>query len=175
MRKVEVEISSRVHDNWLHGSVRMPSNVGSSGNLNNATSNNNNSDNSTANMTTSDESDNHSNHGGEHPASHSVGFNGPKMITFDGDQTLYSDGANFDSNPRLASYLCQLLKHGVIIAIVTAAGYEYQVDKYEFRLSGLLNYFKAKKLSAEECERFLLFGGECNYLLHVRCFRVLSL
>lgn len=94
-------------------------------------------------------------------------FNGPKMITFDGDQTLYSDGSNFDSNPALASYLCQLLKHGVIVAIITAAGYEYNVDKYEFRLSGLLNYFKAKKLTAEECERFLLFGGECNYLLHV--------
>jgi hypothetical protein len=94
-------------------------------------------------------------------------FNGPKMITFDGDQTLYSDGSNFDSNPALASYLCQLLKHGVIVAIVTAAGYEYNVEKYEFRLSGLLNYFKAKQLTPEECERFLLFGGECNYLLHV--------
>ena len=101
-------------------------------------------------------------------SSSSVGeFNGPKMMTFDGDQTLYSDGSNFDSNPALASYLCQLLKHGVIVAIVTAAGYEYDVAKYEFRLSGLLNYFKAKNLTAEECERFLLFGGECNYLLHV--------
>jgi IMP-specific 5'-nucleotidase len=94
-------------------------------------------------------------------------FNGPKMITFDGDQTLYSDGSNFDSNPNLASYLCQLLSHGVIVAVVTAAGYEYNVEKYEFRLSGLLNYFKAKKLTAEQCERFLLFGGECNYLLAV--------
>lgn len=94
-------------------------------------------------------------------------FNGPRFITFDGDQTLYSDGANFDSNPSLASYLCQLLKQGVVVAVVTAAGYEYNVEKYEFRLSGLLNYFKAKKLTAEQCERFLLFGGECNYLLNV--------
>jgi hypothetical protein len=31
----------------------------------------------------------------------------------------------------------------------------------------LLNYFKAKELTAEQCERFLLFGGECNYLLAV--------
>ncbi|KAG7346596.1 IMP-specific 5'-nucleotidase [Nitzschia inconspicua] len=92
-------------------------------------------------------------------------FNGPKMITFDGDQTLYSDGSNFDSNPNLANYLCSLLKQGVIVAVVTAAGYEYNVEKYEFRLSGLLNYFKAKNLTAEQCERFLLFGGECNYLL----------
>jgi len=160
MRKVEVEIPDRVQQNWLHGSsVRMPSAVTS--------------DNSTANLTNSDDSDTHSNHDQEHdhsdhPYLTSGGeFNGPKMITFDGDQTLYTDGANFDSNPRLASYLCQMLKHGVIIAVVTAAGYEYNVDKYEFRLSGLLNYFKAKKLTAEECERFLLFGGECNYLLHL--------
>jgi hypothetical protein len=94
-------------------------------------------------------------------------FNGPKMITFDGDQTLYSDGANFDSNPSLARYLYQLLRQGVVVTVVTAAGYEYNADKYEFRLSGLLNYFKAKTLSVEECERFMLFGGECNYLLHV--------
>ena len=94
-------------------------------------------------------------------------FNGPKMITFDGDQTLYSDGANFDSNPNLAQYLYQLLRQGVFVAVVTAAGYEYNAEKYEFRLSGLLNYFKSKNLSAEECERFMLFGGECNYLLTV--------
>lgn len=92
---------------------------------------------------------------------------GPKMITFDGDQTLYTDGANFDSNPRLANYLLLLLRHGVAVAVVTAAGYEYNVEKYEFRLSGLLEYFKAKKLTQEECERFYLFGGECNYLLHL--------
>jgi IMP and pyridine-specific 5'-nucleotidase len=95
-------------------------------------------------------------------------LNGPKMITFDGDQTLYSDGSNFDSNPRLANYLYLLLRHGVSVAVVTAAGYEYNAEKYEFRLSGLLDYFKAKKLTAEECERFYLFGGECNYLFHVR-------
>eukprot|EP00985_Skeletonema_marinoi_P028476 scaffold24987_cov132-Skeletonema_marinoi.AAC.1 len=69
---------------------------------------------------------------------------GPKLICFDGDQTLYSDGANFESNPRLAKYLFLLLKHGVTIAVVTAAGYEYQAAKYELRLSGLLAYFKEK-------------------------------
>jgi len=77
---------------------------------------------------------------------------GPKLICFDGDQTLYSDGANFESNPRLAKYLFLLLKHGVTIAVVTAAGYEYQAEKYELRLSGLLAYFK---------------DGECNYLLRL--------
>ena len=94
-------------------------------------------------------------------------FNGPKLITFDGDQTLYSDGANFESNPKLANYLYLLLKHGVAVAVVTAAGYEYVTEKYELRLSGLLAYFKDRGLSEEDCERFYLFGGECNYLLHV--------
>lgn len=92
-------------------------------------------------------------------------FKGPKMITFDGDQTLYSDGANFDANPELANYLYLLLRHGVTIAVVTAAGYEYATEKYELRLSGLLAYFKEKKLPPADCERFYLFGGECNYLL----------
>jgi IMP and pyridine-specific 5'-nucleotidase len=95
------------------------------------------------------------------------GFNGPQLITFDGDQTLYSDGANFESNPKLANYLYLLLKHGVTIAVVTAAGYEYQTKKYELRLSGLLDYFQSKGLSEQDCDRFYLFGGECNYLLRV--------
>ena len=95
-------------------------------------------------------------------------LNGPKLITFDGDQTLYSDGSNFESNPKLAHYLCMLLRHGVTVAVVTTAGYEYNAEKYEFRLSGLLDYFKANELSEEECHRFFLFGGECNYLLNVR-------
>ena len=73
-------------------------------------------------------------------------FDGPAMITFDGDQTLYTDGANFDSNPRLARYILELLRNGVVVAVVTAAGYEYNVEKYEYRLSGLLNYFKDQGL-----------------------------
>jgi len=92
-------------------------------------------------------------------------FSGPKMITFDGDQTLYSDGANFDSNPKLANYLYLLLRRGVYIAVVTAAGYEYQTEKYELRLSGLLAYFEEKGLDPDHCDHFFLFGGECNYLL----------
>ena len=89
------------------------------------------------------------------------------MITFDGDQTLYSDGANFESNPRLALYLYLLLRNGVTVAVVTAAGYEYQTEKYEHRLSGLLAYFRDCGLPCEDCERFYLFGGECNYLLQL--------
>lgn len=92
---------------------------------------------------------------------------GPKLICFDGDQTLYSDGANFEKSPKLAKYLYLLLKHGVSIAVVTAAGYEYQAVKYELRLSGLLAYFKERGLEKEHLERFYMFGGECNYLLQL--------
>ena len=69
--------------------------------------------------------------------------------------------------PKLANYLYLLLKHGVAVAVVTAAGYEYETKKYELRLSGLLAFFQAKGLSEEDCDRFYLFGGECNYLLRV--------
>ncbi|KAL7532854.1 hypothetical protein ACHAXR_004896 [Thalassiosira sp. AJA248-18] len=92
---------------------------------------------------------------------------GPQLICFDGDQTLYSDGANFEKSPKLAKYLYLLLKHGVTIAVVTAAGYEYQAAKYELRLSGLLAYFKERGLEGEDLERFYIFGGECNYLLRL--------
>mmetsp|Transcript_29048 Transcript_29048/g.69202 ORF Transcript_29048/g.69202 Transcript_29048/m.69202 type:complete len:560 (-) Transcript_29048:100-1779(-) len=95
------------------------------------------------------------------------GFKGPKLLCFDGDQTLYSDGANFEQSPKLAKYLYLLLKHGATIAVVTAAGYEYQSAKYELRLSGLLAYFKERGLGEEQCSRFYIFGGECNYLLRL--------
>lgn len=94
-------------------------------------------------------------------------FRGPTMITFDGDQTLYSDGANFESNQELAQYLYLLVRNGVTVAVVTAAGYEYQTEKYELRLSGLLAFFKDRGMSTDDCERFYLFGGECNYLLRL--------
>jgi IMP and pyridine-specific 5'-nucleotidase len=97
----------------------------------------------------------------------SPSFPGPRMITLDGDQTLYADGANFESNPTLAFYLDSLLRHGVMVAVVTAAGYEYQTDKYHVRLSGLLEYFRQGQLPSEACQRFFLFGGECNYLLQL--------
>lgn len=160
MRKVEVEIPGIITERWFqqHGGSSSVHSIA----LGAASSGDSSS---TANMTPDDvDSATQSTH---HDSDNDE-FNGPKMITFDGDQTLYSDGSNFDSkNPRLASYICQLLKHGVIVAVVTAAGYEYMAEKYEHCLSGLLNYFKAKQLTAEECERFLLFGGECNYLFHL--------
>lgn len=67
-------------------------------------------------------------------------FNGPRLISFDGDQTLYSDGENFERNPQLAHYLYQLMRHGVHVAVVTAAGYEYEVRTSE---TGCLTQFSS--------------------------------
>ncbi|GMI02876.1 hypothetical protein TrVE_jg4770 [Triparma verrucosa] len=101
------------------------------------------------------------------PPSPLPSFTCPKIITFDGDQTLYSDGSNFESNPSLASSLHSLLKNGITLAVVTAAGYEYSTSKYALRLTGLLKYFKEKGLTEEEAGRFYMFGGECNYLMRM--------
>ena len=95
-------------------------------------------------------------------------FAGPSIVTFDGDQTLYTDGANFEKNPRLALSISLLLEAGVAIAVVTAAGYEYDVDKYTLRINGLLSFFRERKeLTPEMAGNFYMFGGECNYLLRL--------
>ncbi|KAJ1672670.1 IMP 5'-nucleotidase [Spiromyces aspiralis] len=90
-----------------------------------------------------------------------------KLITFDGDMTLYDDGENFTEDSVLTDLLVRLLKKGIHVAVVTAAGYGENTTKYEARLSGLLKGFKNAGLSAEQVSRFFVLGGECNYLL--RC------
>lgn len=90
-----------------------------------------------------------------------------QLITFDGDQTLYSDGGNFEDNEDLAISIISLLCHGVKVAVVTAAGYGLDGSKYARRLRGLLDRFIVEGLTREQVENFFVFGGECNYLL--RC------
>ena len=90
-----------------------------------------------------------------------------RLVTFDGDCTLYSDGKDF-SNPKLARYIALLLKKGVAVALVTAAGYAHDADKYSKRLSGLLDAFRENQLSPDAAARFYVLGGECNYLLGLR-------
>ena len=90
-----------------------------------------------------------------------------QLITFDGDQTLYSDGGNFEDSEDLAVGIMSLLCNGVKVAVVTAAGYGLDGSKYTRRLRGLLDRFVHEKLTREQVENFYVFGGECNYLL--RC------
>lgn len=88
-----------------------------------------------------------------------------KLISFDGDQTLYSDGANFGHNAPLAKLIGDMLASGVRVAVITAASYGYDGAKYEERLEGLIAYFKANDFSAEVLANFFVIGGECNYIL----------
>ncbi|KAF9919188.1 IMP 5'-nucleotidase [Lobosporangium transversale] len=90
-----------------------------------------------------------------------------KLITFDGDMTLYDDGTCFTETSSLIPLLITLIRAGLNVAIVTAAGYPGDASKYEERLGGLLRSFRNHKLSEKQLERFYVLGGECNYLF--RC------
>jgi len=87
------------------------------------------------------------------------------MISFDGDQTLYQDGGNFDyENDELALGLIRLLCNNVKVILITAAGYGLEPSRYEVRLQGLFKRFIDEEMTKEQIENFYVFGGECNYL-----------
>lgn len=90
-----------------------------------------------------------------------------KLLTFDGDVTLYEDGASLispEADPVIARLL-YFLGIDVRIAIVTAAGYT-QPQNYFHRLSGLLLAVKASStLTATQKTNLIIMGGEANYLL----------
>ncbi|KAJ1458572.1 IMP-specific 5-nucleotidase [Pelagophyceae sp. CCMP2097] len=86
------------------------------------------------------------------------------FVSFDGDCTLYSDGKNFQ-DAELGFQIVRLLRSGVVVALVTAAGYGYDATRYERRLEGLLAALASEP--AEVVQRFFVVGGECNYLLQL--------
>jgi IMP and pyridine-specific 5'-nucleotidase len=88
-----------------------------------------------------------------------------KFVSFDGDQTLYSDGGNFDEKSELSYQIIELIRNGIIVCVITAASYAFDGSKYEVRLKGLLRRFVTADLTDEEISRFYVMGGECNYLL----------
>ena len=92
-----------------------------------------------------------------------------KLVSFDGDCTLYSDGKDF-SDPKLARYITLLLKRGVHVALVTAAGYAYDAARYAKRLSGLLHFIEEQQLPPEAAARFWVLGGECNFLMALEAY-----
>jgi IMP and pyridine-specific 5'-nucleotidase len=63
---------------------------------------------------------------------------GVELVTFDGDVTLYDDGTSFRADNPALPCLLRLLKRGVKVGIVTAAGYT-DASKYYGRLQGLLD------------------------------------
>lgn len=89
-----------------------------------------------------------------------------ELLTFDGDVTLYDDGASLHSpeaNPVIIRLL-YFLSINVRIGIVTAAGYT-QPANYFSRLSGLLVAVKeSTTLTPAQKSNLIIMGGESNFL-----------
>jgi IMP and pyridine-specific 5'-nucleotidase len=78
-----------------------------------------------------------------------------KLISFDGDMTLYQDGRNFEKGSVLGGLMVGLLGFGLTVAIVTAAGYGEDNLRYEERLHGLISdILESKELSDDQRSRF---------------------
>lgn len=90
-----------------------------------------------------------------------------KLITFDGDVTLYDDGQSLTPDSPIVECLVQLLGHNLFVAVVTAAGYPGRQGALEYhkRLHGLIDVLNTTdRLLAEQKSNFLVMGGESNYL-----------
>ena len=87
-----------------------------------------------------------------------------KLITFDGDVTLYDDGASLLPTSPVIPRLLHLLSLGIRIGIVTAAGYT-DPARYNARLHGLLAAINTSpKLTTAQKTNLVIMGGESNFL-----------
>ncbi|OLL26576.1 IMP-specific 5'-nucleotidase 1 [Neolecta irregularis DAH-3] len=76
-----------------------------------------------------------------------LGRDGVKLVTFDGDLTLYEDGFDLLPDSPIVERLVALLRLDIHVAILTAAGYsEKSGIRYKKRLQGLFD-----ALSNENC------------------------
>ena len=98
---------------------------------------------------------------------HSSVDTGLRLLTFDADGTLYADGAHMEHDNEMIRHIVALLRAGVHVAIVTAAGYPGAPERFEQRVTGLLAAFRTLGLPRATTDRFHIMGGECNYLLRV--------
>ncbi|KAL4815040.1 IMP-specific 5'-nucleotidase 1 [Aspergillus spinulosporus] len=89
---------------------------------------------------------------------------GLELVTFDGDVTLYDDGANLNADSPVIPRIIRLLRQGIKVGIVTAAGYTDEAKYYE-RLQGLLDVLRdTPDLTDEQRSALIVMGGESNYL-----------
>lgn len=87
-----------------------------------------------------------------------------ELVTFDGDVTLYDDGACLNADNPVIPRILRLLERGRKVGIVTAAGYE-EAPKYYDRLRGLLDaVHDSKTLTPSQKEGIIVMGGESNFL-----------
>ncbi|CAL5871570.1 uncharacterized protein PFLUO_LOCUS5823 [Penicillium psychrofluorescens] len=93
-----------------------------------------------------------------------VRSSGVKLVTFDGDVTLYEDGACLTTDNPVISRILRLLQLGCKVGIVTAAGYS-DAPKYYGRLQGLLDaVYDSPTLTPEQRQGLIVMGGESNFL-----------
>lgn len=85
-----------------------------------------------------------------------------KLVTFDADDTIYEDGGTISKSSRMVQVIVELLRRGIVVSLVTAAGYPGNPGRYEERLRGILDALE--DVTMQERARFLVMGGECNYL-----------
>jgi IMP and pyridine-specific 5'-nucleotidase len=89
-----------------------------------------------------------------------------KLLTFDGDVTLYDDGASLISREKdpVIDRLIYFLSRDFRIGIVTAAGYT-EPKNYFNRLSGLLLAIRFDStLTPQQKSNLIIMGGESNFL-----------
>ncbi|EER28523.1 IMP-specific 5'-nucleotidase family protein [Coccidioides posadasii C735 delta SOWgp] len=87
-----------------------------------------------------------------------------QLITFDGDVTLYEDGASLTPDNEVISRIIRLLRQDKQVGIVTAAGYT-SADKYYERLHGLLDMVHSTtELTPAQKKCLIILGGESNFM-----------
>ena len=90
--------------------------------------------------------------------------NTPKLVTFDGDVTLYDDGQCLVSSSPVIPNILALLARDINIGIVTAAGYTDGARYFE-RLHGLLEAIRdSEVLTKKQKESLIILGGESSYM-----------
>ncbi|RAL14099.1 IMP 5'-nucleotidase ISN1 [Aspergillus homomorphus CBS 101889] len=89
---------------------------------------------------------------------------GVDLVTFDGDVTLYDDGACLTDDNPVISRITRLLLEDRKVGIVTAAGYT-EAAKYYERLKGLLDAMHdSPSLTDAQRAGLVVMGGESNFL-----------
>ncbi|KAK9461165.1 IMP-specific 5-nucleotidase [Lipomyces oligophaga] len=89
-----------------------------------------------------------------------------RLVTLDGDVTLYEDGKSLTPDNPVIACLLGLLKRDIAVGIVTAAGYpDTSGNRYKERLSGIIEAVAdSSDLSENQKRKLLVMGGESNYL-----------
>lgn len=90
-----------------------------------------------------------------------VRSHGLHLVTFDGDVTLYDDGACLTADNPVIPRILRLLARGCKVGIVTAAGYS-EAHKYYERLHGLLDAVHDSTI--DQKNGLIVMGGESNFL-----------